>query len=86
MLQWSQRRAALQLDAAHAARMQMLLEQLAPRFNGMALPLPLDELGSTDTARALLTDALRSRIEQPSKKHLTQVRVRARVRVRVRAS
>ena len=30
MLQWSQRRAALQLDAAHAARMQMLLEQLAP--------------------------------------------------------
>jgi len=75
MLQWSQRRAALQLDAAHAARMQMLLEQLAPRFSGMALPLPLDERGSTDTARALLTDALRCRIEQPSKKHLTQARV-----------
>ena len=38
-------------------------------------PLPLDERGSTDTARALLTDALRTRIEQPSKKHLTQARV-----------
>ena len=30
VLQWSQRYASLQLDAMHAARLQMLLEQAAP--------------------------------------------------------
>lgn len=72
MLQWIQRHAMLQLDAAHAARMQMVLEQLAPRFDGMSLVLPLDDKGGTEAVRALLTDALRSKIETKTKKELTQ--------------
>ena len=37
VLQWSQRYASLQLDAMHAARLQMILEQAAPRFERMEL-------------------------------------------------
>jgi len=72
MLQWTQRHAGLQLDAGHATRLQIVLEQIAPRFDGMQLALPLDEHSTTNTARDLLTEALKGRIENKSKKDLNQ--------------
>ena len=64
VLQWSQRYASLQLDAMHAARLQMVLEQAAPRFERMELQLPRDDSASrgrteSDTGSHLTTQAAR---------------------------
>ena len=72
MLQWTQRHPHMQLDAGHATRIQMLLEAIAPRFDGMSLPLPLDDASTTNQVRDLLTDALKTKLSSKSKKDLTQ--------------
>ena len=72
IVQWTQKHPHMQLDAGHATRIQMLLEQIAPRFDGMSLPLPLDDASTTNMTRDLLTDALTAKLTNTSKKDLTQ--------------
>ena len=67
----SQRHAELQMDACHAMRVQVLLQQLergatagvVQRYQPMDVELPADEGGSSDTVRHLLHAALTARIK-----------------------
>ena len=61
----------LQLDASYASKMAHVLEQLAPRFQTMALELPRDEHNSTETVRRMLEEALTARLTDAKKKELT---------------
>lgn len=65
LLTHAQKHAELQLDAAHAVRLQCTLQQLHTRFTGLELSLPDDENG-TKLVRELVNQALQARLSQPS--------------------
>ena len=70
LVQYQQKHAELQLDAAHSVRMLTTLQQLGHRFRGIKVELP-DDGQNTVRTRELVTEALRLRIEK-SKTEMTQ--------------
>lgn len=70
LVQYQQKHAELQLDAAHSVRMLTTLQQLGHRFRGIEVDLP-DDGQNTVRTRELITEALRLRIEK-SKTEMTQ--------------
>ena len=72
LVQHMQANPMLQLDAAHAVRMQSTLQQLnPPRFQEVACELPEDGNGG-EKVRELVAAALKQRLEKPSKRDITQ--------------
>ncbi|KOO32439.1 hypothetical protein Ctob_016604 [Chrysochromulina tobinii] len=70
LVQYQQKHAELQLDAAHSVRMLTTLQQLGHHFRGIEVDLPDDGQNAVRT-RELITEALRLRIEK-SKTEMTQ--------------